>query len=65
VKNFVIVVVLVIVAVLLYKAYVGGESQEKKKPQAESAPRSMVRSGQDVGRSASDAFDRVDIGGNR
>lgn len=67
-RNFILVVVFIVLAVLAYRAYAGGSFrgfQEMKKTQVQGPVSQRLSSGQRVGQGAGKAFKSVDFGGKR
>ncbi|MHC4591363.1 MAG: hypothetical protein ACYS8L_01565 [Planctomycetota bacterium] len=64
-KKLVIVAIFVLLALLLYKAYTSETVQEKKRAEVSGVVQGVVKSGKEVGRGTSKAFDAVDFGGRK
>ncbi len=64
-KNFLIVVALLIAAAAAYKLYVGGALDSRQGEQPRGSIQRVVDSGRDIGRSTGRAFDSVTFGGRK
>jgi hypothetical protein len=66
VRNFLIIVMLVVIGFLIYRAYQSGAFSRtpKKTGTPQQAVRGVVSSGKDLGRNTRKAFDKVRIPGS-
>ena len=64
-KNFLIVLVVLIAAVVVYKLHVGGTFEPPQVSRAKGTVKRVLDSGRDVGRSTSKAFESINVGGKK